>query len=353
MKIISNDWKAVTLRSDDNVEKAINILDRESPRIVLVSDKDGVLIGTVTDGDVRRALISHKNTDTNLYDIMCTDPVYVSMGDDETKIVDMMREKSIFQVPVLNCDKQIIDLKTLGEIFEENKKENPVLLMAGGFGKRLRPLTNDIPKPLLTVADKPILLLIIENFKKYGFYKFFISVHYKSDLIIDFFGDGKELGVEIAYIYEDTPLGTAGSLGGLPVETNLPIIVSNADLLTRLDYVSLLDFHKLNNSSLTVCTRKHNVDIPFGVVSCKKNRVTKIEEKPTQSFFINAGIYVVNPFLLQTIKDNTYIDMPNFINNLLNKNVSIGAFPIHEYWMDIGQMHQYEKAQNDFFEIKL
>ena len=346
-------WRETSLSPYDTMEMAIMVLDKEAPKIVLIVDENDTLLGTITDGDIRRALISHKEMNVLLVDIMCDKPIYSNISDSDSGIIDKMKKHSVFHMPVLNSKQKVVGLKVFKDLADRPLKENPVFIMAGGYGMRLKPLTDDLPKPLLKIVDKPILLIIIQQFIKHGFYKFYISVHYKSEMIKEYFGGGSDLGIDITYIHEDDPLGTAGAIGYLPKKIELPIILTNGDLLTKINYNNLIDFHNSYGGSATMCVRKYNVDIPYGVVDCSQEKIIKITEKPTQNFFINAGVYVLEPDVIKKINKSSYMDMPDFIQYLISNNNQINMFPVYEYWLDIGQINQYEQAQKDYLELGL
>tara|TARA_B110000967_G_scaffold208448_1_gene260698 strand:+ start:6491 stop:7546 length:1056 start_codon:yes stop_codon:yes gene_type:complete len=343
-----NEWKKITLRSDENMKKAIQVLNSEALGIVLVSDKEGFLIGTITDSDIRRALISNNDLDSHLQDFMCKNPISSIEGEDRETILEKMKLHKIFQMPILNSQGKIVNIKTLHHLIENKKYGNPIFLMAGGFGTRLQPLTNNIPKPLLKVGSKPIMEIILEQLIEHGFYNFFISTHYKAEMIKSHFGDGSKWGITIKYLYEKEPLGTAGALGLLPKNMpNLPIIMMNADILTKVNFNQLLKYHNKNSAIATMCLREYDFQIPYGVVQIKKSHITSIEEKPIHKFFINAGIYVLNPKIIRSLNGYDYIDMPNLLENQIELNEKVNSFPIHEYWIDIGRINQLDKANQE------
>jgi dTDP-glucose pyrophosphorylase len=342
-------WKSVILKPDDIMETAIEVLDRESLRIVMVADNQGRLVGTITDGDIRRALIQHCGMGTRLDSIMFKEPTTALSTDASATIRKMMIHKDLLQVPLVDRDRIIVGLETLQNLLTKEKQlENPVFLMAGGFGKRLMPLTTDIPKPLLKVGSKPILETILGQFIDVGFCNFYISTHYKADLVREHFGDGSHWGINIHYVHEDEPLGTAGALGLLPSNLpDLPVIIMNGDLLTKVNYMELLNYHNDQGGIATMCVREYDLQVPYGVVKANNQRIIDIVEKPVHSFFVNAGIYVLNPSLIGQVKCNEYIDMPTLLQSQIDKNEIINMFPVHEYWLDIGQVEEYEKAQID------
>ena len=265
-------WKKIVLNKTQNMGAAIKALNNESSGIVLVASKNNELIGTVTDGDIRRALISDFNMNTPLEEFMCKNPVFGDVENSRSSIIKIMTNKNILQMPILDKNKKIIGLETLQDLIKKRKYDNPVFLMAGGVGSRLKPLTNNIPKPLLHVGDKPILETILDQLISYGFHNFFISTHYKADMIRDYFGDGKKWGVTIKYLHEEKPLGTAGALGLLPKNLpNIPIIMMNGDILTKVDFIAMLNYHVKNSGIATIGTRQYDFQVPFGVIKSNKN----------------------------------------------------------------------------------
>jgi len=344
-----NNIKSLVIFPDETLEKVISIISDGGQRIALVVNSKNKLLGTITDGDIRRALLKKVELSEKASNIMNSNPITAEINTPKSILRDLMIKKSLLQIPVLDSNGGLLDLETLhNEVFTKNY-ENPVFLMAGGFGKRLRPLTNNIPKPLLMVGDKPILENILINFIKCGFKKFFISLHYKGQMIKDYFKDGSEWGVTISYLTESEPLGTAGALSLLPESLpNLPIIVMNADLMTKIDTAALINFHNENSSDATVCVREYDFQVPFGVVESKDNKIVRITEKPIQSFFVNAGVYVINQDLILKAKNPKYLDMPDLIDSLISKGKKINMFPIHEYWLDIGQKEQFARANDEY-----
>jgi dTDP-glucose pyrophosphorylase len=342
------DWNRILLAPEDFLDHAIKVLHQGGCRIALVSDKFGILLGTVTDGDIRRALINRLAMESPVRLIMNSNPVTVDEKTTSQEIISLMSDKGLLHIPIVDKYGVLCGLETLQHLIEKSKYDNPVFLMAGGFGARLHPLTKDTPKPLLKVGSKPILEMIIEQFISYGFHNFYISTHFKSEQIRDYFKDGELHNISIKYVHEDTPLGTAGSLGLLPDNLpNLPIIVMNGDLLTKVDFKNLLDFHNENNSKATMCVREYDFQVPYGVVEIENYSIKAIKEKPVHKFFVNAGIYVLNKDLINKVGGKSYLDMTDFLERELS-NDGVNAFPIHEYWLDIGQIEEYEKANREF-----
>ena len=343
-----DDWRKVLLTPQDSLERAVKVLHEGGCRIALVADKFGMLLGTVTDGDIRRALINQLTMESPVSLIMNGNPITVDDKINNKEILSLMSDQSLLHMPIIDKDGILCGLETLQQLIESPIYDNPIFLMAGGFGTRLHPLTKSTPKPLLKVGNKPILEMIIEQFINYGFHNFYISTHFKSEQIRDYFKDGKLHNVSVKYVHEDVPLGTAGSLGLLPDNLpSLPIIVMNGDLLTKVDFKNLLNFHCEHNSEATMCVREYDFQVPYGVVEIDNYNIKEIKEKPVHRFFVNAGIYVLNRSLINKVDGKSCLDMTDFLEKELN-NGGVNAFPIHEYWLDIGQMEEYEKANREF-----
>ena len=346
-----NDWRKVLLTPEDSLEHTIKVLHKGGCRIALVVDKFGVLLGTITDGDIRRALIKQLTMENPVSLIMNSNPVVVDNKAESKEILTLMSDQGLLHMPIINKDGILCGLETLQHLIESPIYDNPVFLMAGGFGTRLYPLTKDTPKPLLKVGKKPILEMIIEQFIDHGFHNFYISTHFKSEQIRDYFKDGKLHNVSIKYVHEDVPLGTAGSLGLLPDNLlDLPTIVMNGDLLTKVDFKNLLNSHDEHNSEATMCVREYDFQVPYGVVEIDNYNIKEIKEKPVHKFFVNAGIYVLNKSLINKVDGKTYLDMTDFLDKELN-NGGVNAFPVHEYWLDIGKMDEYERANREFSDV--
>jgi dTDP-glucose pyrophosphorylase len=349
--MIMHDWPKVILKLNDTIQTAIMVLDEvsaESLRIVVIVDENERLIGTVTDGDIRRGLIKRFSMDTAITKIMSTNPIVAFESDDKQQIFSKMKELDVFSIPIIDSDRKIVGIETLTNLLEKNKYDNPVLLMAGGFGERLKPLTEHLPKPLLKLGGKPILEHILEQFIASGFHDFYISIYYKAEIVKKHFGDGGNWNVSIKYIHEEEPLGTAGALGLLPSNLpKLPILVMNGDLLTKIDFNKLLNFHFETGDEATMCVRDYDFQVPYGVIKADGNHIVSIQEKPIQNYFINAGVYVLNQSILDIIDGVNYLDMPQLLEKIIKANGQVNMFPVHEYWLDIGQIEQFDKAQQD------
>jgi len=340
-------WKQILVPPEASMEDTIKVIDSAGLKLALVIDDNYKLLGMVTDGDIRRALIKHKSMDTPIVDVMNPEPLTVDKRVSKSRILSLMKKNVLMAIPLVSGNK-LVGLETLEKMVYRPHYDNPIFLMAGGFGTRLRPLTNDCPKPLLKLAGKAILETILENFINAGFHRFYISTHYMPEKIREYFGDGTNWGVSIEYVHEESPLGTAGALGLLPdTIPKLPLIMMNGDLLTKVDFEHLLTYHLEQKSIATMCVTEYEYQIPYGVVESKGNHVVSMVEKPFQRHFVNAGIYVVNPELVAKVSKNQIIDMPSLIEQQIADAFDVAIFPIHEYWLDIGKMNDFNQAQID------
>ena len=261
-------------------------------------------------------------------------------------MLSFMERTDLLQLPIVDEKNKVVGVTFLYELLKKPRIDNPVCLMAGGFGTRLKPLTDSCPKPMLTVGDKPILEIILERFIEAGFWRFYISTHYMANTIKGYFGNGSDRDVEINYLDEREPLGTGGALSLLPKEEiNAPLILMNGDLLTNLDFLSLLSHHELSQSKLTMCLREYEQQVPFGVVNTQKGEVKSIVEKPVNRYHVNAGIYVMEPSVIAGVEKNQYVDMPTVVDRLLKQRASIGYYEVSEDWLDIGRLDDFKKAQ--------
>lgn len=346
---VTVDWQRAVLPVDATVSQAIKILDEVSLRIVLIVDQRNQLVGTITDGDVRRGLVGYIDMQESVELIMNKNPVTAPVELGRDSILKLMMQWDILQVPVVDSNRQIVDVEFLQSYPSREAIDNPVILMAGGVGERLYPLTADIPKPMLKVGNRPILESIVEQLAASGFHNLYISIFFKGEVLKEHFGDGSAWGISIEYLEEAQPLGTGGAVSLLPeIDNDLPLVVINGDVLAKVNYRRLLDFHKEQEGELTICVREHDLQVPYGVVEMSGLDVKKLVEKPTHKFFVNAGIYIISRELANTHNSEQRIDMPDLVNFHIEKGKRIKAYPLHEYWIDIGLMDQYEKAQIDF-----
>ena len=341
----------IIVGKSDSILKALELLDLYALRIVLVVDENNRLLGSITDGDIRRGLLKGQNLHATVESIMHTTPYSVEDGSlTDRQIFEIMREKRYLALPIIR-NGQLVNIITLDDLIRTKKKENPVFIMAGGFGTRLRPLTDKCPKPMLPVGGKPLLETIILSLKEHGFYKFYISTHYLPEVIHEHFGDGEKLDVNIQYVHENEPLGTGGALSLLPKnDIDLPFIVINGDVLTNMNFNKLIDFHNNQNAAATMCVREFQYQIPYGVVNSDNNMIQSMTEKPSYYFDINTGIYVISPALLNQVEPN-FVGMPTILEQQIALNQKVASYPLHEYWLDIGHMEDYNRAQRDIVNL--
>jgi dTDP-glucose pyrophosphorylase/predicted transcriptional regulator len=355
MNKTKDSWKRVLITPDISIMSAIKRLSDEGMRILLVVDPEQHLIGVVTDGDIRRYILKQGNLELSVDQVMKKDPITASTLEDPEQLLIKMRNLKILHLPIVDDEKKVTGLETVESLSATNIRENWVIFMAGGMGKRLHPLTLDCPKPLLKVAGKPILEILLENFIKSGFKNFYFSVNYKAKMIQDYFGSGEKWGVTIRYIEEAEALGTAGALSLLPDMPEEPFFVVNADILTNMRFDYILDFHQNNpnKASATVCVRQYETMIPYGVVHINEQHqgLLEIEEKPTQISFVSAGIYVINPEVLDSLTFNSYCDMPALLLQLTKQDSYVATFPIREYWLDVGHHENLTQASDEYFEV--
>lgn len=345
-------WQDTLLPHDGSIRDAIATIDRGGMQLALVVDGDRKLLGTITDGDVRRAILAGAALEAPAVSVMNRRPTTTSREAGRDASLALMKATSVRQLPVLNSFGQVVGIETIDDLVREQRRDNWVVLMAGGLGQRLRPLTDDIPKPLLNVGGRPLLETILQSFVGEGFHRFFISINYKATMIEQHFGDGSRWGAEISYLREDQRLGTAGALGLLPERPTEPLILMNGDLLTAVKFASILSFHGQQNAAVTMGVRQYTFNIPYGIADIDDHsNVVKLAEKPAISRFINAGIYGVSPDVVAQVEPGVQLDMPTLIERLLKQNRRVSAFPIREYWLDIGQMDDYKRAGEEYASV--
>jgi len=336
----------ICLHDNATIRAALSVINSGAVKIALVVNDDNQLLGTLSDGDIRRGILRKKTLDDSIEDIYSRDPIIAYEYHSNEELLHLCSMNRISQIPIIGDDKQIINLFFLEEELSK-EYENTVVLMVGGLGKRLRPLTENTPKPMLKVGGKPILQAIVEGFSKHGFTNITMCLGYKSNVIQDFFQDGSRFGVNIDYIIEDQRMGTAGALTLLKKKPNKSFFVMNGDLLTSVNFEKMLDFHELNNSKATMCVREYDIQLPYGVVTIKDENICSIKEKPIHNFYVNAGIYLLEPECIDLIPENEFFDMTSLFEQLIAEKNKTVSFPLQEYWLDIGNHSDFSKAQND------
>jgi len=341
----------IKLKPSSSIKEAMIAIDDGAMKIAVVVDDENRLVGILTDGDIRRGLIDGLELSSSIETIIQKDPIVCSINDSKETILAKSLGKKIYHMPVLDLNLKLVGIEDIDSLLESKNRVNKVVLMVGGLGSRLRPLTENTPKPMLKVGNKPILETIINNFKQYGFVDIVLSVNYKADIVKSYFGDGSDFGVSIEYIHENKRMGTAGALSLMRDKFDEPFFVMNGDLLTNVNFEHFLNFHNDNTSIATMAVREYEYQVPFGVVNQDNGEITSIVEKPTQRYYVNAGIYILNPEVIEMIEDDVFYDMPTLFDDLISNNKAPVSFPVHEYWMDIGQINELKQARDEYFSI--
>ena len=340
----------VKLKQNATIREALHIIDSGAIKLAVVTDEENRLLGTITDGDIRRAILNGKRLDESIEEVYNIHPVTVGVNEDRESIINICTAKKIYQIPVVDDLGRVVQIAMLDELLKPKTHPNKVVLMVGGLGSRLRPLTETTPKPMLHVGGRPILQTIVERFASHGFTDIIMCVNYKADIIKEYFGDGSRFGVNIEYVLEKERMGTAGALSLLEKRPQEPFFVMNGDLLTNVNFENMLQYHLDNNAAASMCVREYDFQVPYGVVNIEDGKISSIEEKPVHRFFVSAGIYMLNPECLDLIP-NGYYDMPALFEKLIQQGERAISFPLREYWLDIGRMEEYEKANREYNKV--
>lgn len=331
------------------IREAIEAIDAGAVEIALVVDEDRRLLGTITDGDVRRAMLRGTTLEDAVSGVTHTDPVSAGADASREHLLRLMTDRGVEQIPLLDSDGRVVQLAFLREIVADDPDaDSPVVVMAGGEGHRLRPLTEDTPKPMLDVGGRPLLETVLGQVRDAGFSRVMIAVRYKAEAIEEHFGTGEGHGLDVSYIREEEPLGSAGAITLAREQLDRPFLLINGDLLTKVNLGALLRFHREEGNALTVGVRQFKLQIPYGVVELEGTEVRRLEEKPTMEVFVNAGIYAVSPDAVALVPENRdVLNMTDLIDLALGGGLRVGSFPIREYWLDIGHLSDYERADDD------
>ena len=324
------------------------MIDDTAFEIALVIDAEERLIGTVTDGDIRRGIIRGADLASPIADLMNIRPITAPQNTPDDELLFLMTNRSIKHLPVIDRHQRVVRLVQLKDLIARKPRRNIAVIMAGGLGSRLGEITRELPKPLLPVGGRPIISLIIEQLRRHGIEKIYISINFQAAKIRQHFAEHPVAGVSISFLEEEQFLGTAGSLSLLPERPGAPFILMNADILSPINFGNLLEFHQTGAKSLTVCTREFNFQIPYGVLQMRGDELLDIEEKPAHSIFINAGVYVLEPALLDQITPGQRLDMPDLIKKAISSLGGVSCYPVAEFWLDIGNPHDYSKARDSF-----
>ena len=330
------------------IKEALRVIDAGAMKIALVLDDEGHLLGTLSDGDIRRGILGGLSLGDSIASIVFANPTVCGINDSREEILKIAVAKKLYCIPIVDEKGIVVGIEEIDEILKPTSFSNRVVLMAGGLGSRLRPLTDELPKPLLQVGDKPILETIIDGFAKYGFTHILLSVGYKAELIKKHFDDGSQFGVHIEYIHEEKRMGTAGALSLMREKLDEPFFVMNGDLLTNINFEHMLEYHLANESAATMGVREYDFQVPYGVVNVDGQDILGIEEKPLHKFFVSGGVYVLSPDILDLIPDDQFYDMPALFESVIDKKMKSISYPIREYWLDIGQMSDYHRANAEY-----
>lgn len=340
-------WRRTLLAPSVTLQQAICNLDESALQIAMVVSEDGTLVGTVTDGDIRRGLLRGLDLHSSIDSITCRDSLVVPPHLGRDTVLQLMQANKVHQLPIVDERRHVVGLHLWSELLSPESRSNLMVIMAGGKGIRMRPHTAKCPKPMLPVGGKPILEHIIERARGEGFQRFVLAVHYLGEVIEDYFGDGSRWQVEIEYLREPSPLGTAGAISLLSQRPDAPFVVSNGDVLTDIRYGELLEFHVRHGAAATMAVRLHEWQHPFGVVRTRGVDIVGFEEKPIARTHINAGIYVLDREALAALKPGEPCDMPTLFGRLQNRAQRTIVYPMHEPWLDVGRPADLERADEE------
>ena len=347
------DVKKIFVKSDTTIEETIRVIQQGSMGIALVVDQNERLVSTITDGDIRRAILKKIPLESKISRLFryrsptYPKPTVAAEGTPHEELLLIMKEKVLRHIPILDAQGKVVELICISELLaEESFLPVNAIVMAGGRGQRLFPLTQHTPKPMLPIDKQPLMERIIQQLRKSGITQVDITTSYKAEVITDHFGDGNDFGMKIKYIHEPSPLGTAGALSLMDIPDK-PTLIINGDVLTQLDFRAMYEFHRSHDAIMTVGVRKCEFKVPYGVVEMKDIDIKNIIEKPVQTFIVNAGIYLLEPVAYRYIPTGTHYHMTELLDRLIKENHRVISFPIQEYWLDIGHPEDYKKAEVD------
>lgn len=341
------DWQLARLSSQDTLLSALELINRNRLGIALVVDKEDKLLGTIVDGDIRRAVLRGVSVKNFVEEAMNKKPVTAEAQQPAEAYLHLMISHEIQQLPLVETAGKLLGLILLKDLQTELTGGLKAVIMAGGLGVRLRPETERVPKPMLPVGDRPIMDHVLKRLRDSGIHEVLVSTHYKENMIREYLGDGSSFGVEIRYVNEEQRFGTIGGLRLMRQQLKEPFLVINGDILTTLDFSAMRMFHYQHQADMTIAVREHNLEVPYGVVRVEGEMVTGLEEKPMVPLLINAGIYLIDPSVIDYIPEGQYFDATNLIAKLIQEKCHLVPFPVLEYWIDIGQPVDYEQANAD------
>lgn len=344
-------WEQTLVGPDQTLREALDVIDRAGSKMALVVDDNRKLLGTLSDGDVRRGLLRGLSLTDKVANAMHLNPTCAPADGKRDALLTTMRRRGVHQVPLVDSQGRVAGLVTFDDYLSVGVRDNWVVIMAGGLGTRLKELTRDTPKPMLKVGSQPLLETIVRGYSEYGFRRFYFAVNYKAEQIEAHFGDGAKFGVEVRYVRERQRMGTAGALSLLPETPQAPVLVTNADLLTRQDFGGMMDAHVQSGADATMAVRDYEMQVPFGVVRERDGQIEGIDEKPVQRFVVAAGIYIFSPPALRLVPPEQFTDMPMLFDLLAQNQLRTRCHFIDGYWLDIGRMPDYERANLDFDKV--
>lgn len=341
--------KSNILNKNAAVRDAVRVIEKTTKRLAVVVDNDGKLLGTITDGDVRRAILADHTLDSLVENVMNENPIVAKNNTSESYLLQLLKENGLESIPLVDSNDKFLRVVHVSDFKKTNvaggaEGFHSAVIMAGGEGRRLRPFTETVPKPMLKIGGIPLLERIVRSMVDAGVPRIYISTNYLSEQIKSYFGDGSKFGVPISYLHEEFKLGTVGALSLIRREINKPVLVVNGDVLTNSDYRNLIRYHNENEAKITACAVEYRVEIPYGVFELNGSKISSLKEKPSQRFLCNAGIYALAPEVIKLIPKNTYIDMTSLIETVINSGENVYTFPIHEYWTDIGSPADLQRA---------
>lgn len=344
------DVSKISIPASFSLQEALQIFGvYDGVRLLIVNDENGSFLGIITDPDIRRGLMRGLSLSSPIESIVQKSPITAHINDSKQKLMRLSAQHNIYEIPILDDSGRVVRIESISALLKTPAHTNPIVIMAGGLGTRLRPLTDSVPKPMLKVGSKPILHIILERFKAQGFEQIILCVNYKSHIIEDYFGNGARFGLSISYVRESKALGTAGALSLIKDIGQQPFFVMNGDILSDMDFNQMLDFHTRLDSHATMGVREFSYQVPYGVVECEGSKIINITEKPTQSFLVSAGIYLLHPCVLGLIPKDCYFDMPSLFNSIfMQKSYNAHSYLITDYWIDIGRHEEYERANSEY-----
>lgn len=345
------DLQAITVRAEDCLRRVMKVIDDGGNQIALVVDDEGRLVATVTDGDVRRGILEGVGLESPVSVVMHRDPTTLPNGTSSATSQRLMSELELNHIPVIDREGRLVSLAVRKSMMDVVPRSTPVVLMVGGLGMRLRPLTETLPKPMIPINGKPLLERIVTRFRDQGFSQFTLSLNYLGHLIRSHFGDGSALGVSISYVEESQRMGTGGALSLLKNRPQEPFVVMNGDILTTTSFGAMMDFHAETGSDISVCAREFNMQVPYGVLNTAGTKLVSMHEKPVLNHLVNAGIYALSPVVFDYINEGEPLDMPDLVARVQAAGLKVSVFRVCEYWMDIGQIQDLDRARTEYASV--